>query len=101
MSDHLLICITLIAVTAIITVATTWYYSSNSKRVLSTVQEKYSNLEDLMRLKDREHDRILKSKEDDCIRMADIIRSLMEKQSRFSVDASINSRQESRDNPKG
>lgn len=96
MSDHLLICITLIVITTIITGATTWFHSSESKRVLSTAEEKTRNLDDLMRLKDREHDRILKSKEDDCLRMANIIKSLMEKQQqKLSVDALINSRQES------
>jgi SMC interacting uncharacterized protein involved in chromosome segregation len=85
----LIFSLTLIAVVCVIAFSCMGFYTSDSKRALTNAEEKYTNLDNLMRQKDSEHERILKHMEEEGKRMADIIKSLMEKQSRLSVDADI------------
>ena len=89
MSVVLILSVTLIVVVSIISFSCVKYYSSEAKRALVNATDKYTNLDTLMRFKDSEHERILRNKEAECLRMSDIIKSLMEKQSRLSVDANI------------
>lgn len=65
------------------------YYSSEIKRRLSTSEEKYRNLEELTRAKDSAHSEILRNKESECLRMADLIKSLTEKNTKNIIDANI------------
>jgi hypothetical protein len=94
LTQTIFVCATLVLIVAIIAVSCTLFSISEAKRALKNAEERSQNLEELVRYKDSEHDRMLKSKEEDGKRMADIIKSLMEKQQRYSVDALINQRKE-------
>ena len=85
----IVVCCTIIIIVGIIATSCVRYYSSDNKRKLMTFEEKYNNIESLMRHKDSVYSSNLKTKEDECLRMADIIKTLTEKQQRYSVDANI------------
>lgn len=87
----IIIAVTIIGIATIISLSCGKYYSSENKRKLITVEEQYRNLENLIRFKDTEYERVIRNKEAECLRMADIIRSLTEKQQKYTVDANIKS----------
>jgi hypothetical protein len=85
----LIACLTIIVVVAVIAISVYRYSSSDAVRALLNANEKYNNLDTLTRQKDTVYNKTLEHKEEECKRMTDIIKSLMEKQGRYSVDASI------------
>jgi len=86
-SIALVVCSMVVIVALSICISCVKYFTSDNKRRLLTLEEKYSNLSILMERKENECNTIMKSKEEECKRMSEIISSLMEKQSR--IDANI------------
>ena len=89
MAIIIIVCLTAVIVTLIIAISCVEYYSSENKRALKNVEEKYRNLEILTNEKDSEHVKLMKNKDEECNRLTDVIKSLAEKNQNYNVNAKV------------
>jgi SMC interacting uncharacterized protein involved in chromosome segregation len=85
----IVVCISVLLLTSIICVSCVMYYSSENKRALVSSQERYTNLSSLVDQKDREYLKLMNNKDEECKRLADVIKSLSEKQQNYNVNATV------------
>jgi hypothetical protein len=89
MGEYLIVAGSIVLITLIIALTTSIYSSSESKRALVNSQEKYKNMEDLMRDKDKHYTQMLDDKNKECLRLTDVIKSLTEKNQNYNVNGKV------------
>jgi hypothetical protein len=86
----LIVCSSFIIIALIISTSCVKYYSSESRRALVNLNEKYNNLSIIDSEKEKMYKSLIDNKDKECSRLTEIIKCLTEKQQNYNVNAKVN-----------